>query len=356
MIRTCLITGMLVVSLVAAAAQRADISNARVETGNASIAQVMASARGTADDPVWIGWRVPMAPGLRDLCSTWSDGLTTVRGAFFEGSSGAPTPPATNVATRVVELESGAGLSIWIRVIDGRVERLRALQDDCPVDGGGRRLIQLPSVTPGQSVQFLESLLAPSSPSSDQNRRLATSALMTIALHADASVDALLGRYLTADADDHLRRTSASWTARARGARGFDRLAGLLSSPDTSLRQVAASAIAETREPDTLATLWRLAERDADEQVRATGLAGYAMMAPDADVPRIASRLTAESSDVVKRHAVRSLARRPAETSVSLLVTLARTSPDKTVRLEATRALSRSNHPAAIAYLAEVLR
>jgi HEAT repeat protein len=41
---------------------------------------------------------------------------------------------------------------------------------------------------------------------------------------------------------------------------------------------------------------------------------------------------------------------------VAVLVDLARTSPDKAVRTEAVRALSRTSHPQAVAYLAEILK
>ena len=356
MARTWLMAGTLVLVAGAAAAQQADIRNAQVETRATPIDRTVAALSG-ATDPIWIGWRVPMVTGPRELCGVWSDGTTTVRGAVLEERAGVPAPAATDAPVSVANLEAGTTLIVWLRVVDGRIERLRTVTDDCPVDGGGRQLIWLSSVSAVDSLRFLDTLLAPPALPADTHRRLATSALTAIALHADPAADAVLDRFLTPVADPALRNVAATWMARARGARGLTRLTDIVrAANDAALRRTATAAIAQTRQPDTLATLWRIAETDADEYVRAEAMGGYAELAPETEMTRVTARLAGEASDTVKQRAIRGLARRPAEASVPLLVTLARTSADKTVRLEAARVLSRSNHPAAIAYLAEVLR
>lgn len=344
----------LVVSLGAAAVQQADIRNAQVETRDMPIERTL-SALDTAADPVWVGWQVPMVSGLRDLCGTWSDGVTTIRGAVFEDGTRPLASATAGTPAPVAHLEAGTALLVWIRVVNGRVERLRLVSDDCPVDGGGRRLIWLSSVTSGDSVRFLDALLTPALPS-EGDRRRATAAVMGIALHADAAADVALDRLLTPTADTGLRNSAATWTARARGARGFAHLTALVGqeSTDVGLRRIVAAALAQTRHPDTLGTLWRIAETDSDDQVRAQALGGYAELAPESEVSRVGAKLANEPSDVVRQRAVRGLARRA--TAVPLLVSLARSSTDKVVRTEAVRALSHSSDPAAIAYLTEVLK
>ena len=360
MTRTSLVAGMLVVSLGAAAAQQADITNARVDTRTAgTIEQAIADAGGTTTDPVWVGWRVPMMPGLGDRCGTWSDGIATTRMAMLEEGPRERAPVAAPSAPRVAALEAGTGLSIWIRVVDGAAERLRAVSDDCPIDGGGRRLIQLDGIAPADSLRFLDTLRASSTLSPDAQRRLTSAAVGAIAQHAAGEADALLDRHLAAPAtDEALRTAAATWTARARGARGLSRLAALMeTSGDEALRRTVATAIAQSPQPEALSTLWRLASTDRDEHVRAAAASGYAIQAPDgAPIDQLTTRLAVESSDVVKRQIIRGIARRPADTGVPTLVNLARTSRDQVVRVEAVRALSRTNHPAAMAYLVEVLR
>lgn len=345
-----------IVLLLAAAPQQAQIRNAQVEERDAAIESAVTSVS-TSAEAVWVGWRVPMVAGLRELCSTWSDGTVNVRGATLEEgvrpldtSTGTPAP-------RVAELEAGTSLLVWLRVIDGQVERLRVISDDCPVDAGGRRVIWLRSVPVATSVQYLNIFLTLPTPSSDHHRRLATSAVMAIALHDDGTVAQMLDRLMTPTADAGLRRAAADWTARAGGARGFARLTAIVrSSADVDVRRAAAAALALTRQPDTLTTLWQIADTDRDDEIRAGALGGYAELAPDAQLGRLTTRLANEPSEAVRRRAVRGVARRPAASGIPALVALARSSTDAAVRTEAVRALSRSTDPTAVAYLTEVLK
>jgi hypothetical protein len=345
----------LVLSL-GAAPQQAQVRNAQIEERDVPIERAVASI-GTSADAVWVGWRVPMVGGLRDLCGTWSDGVTTVRGATLEDGTRAMAPTVPTDAGGATNLEAGTSLLVWLRVLDGQVERLRVVSDDCPVDAGGRQVIWLRSTPAADSARYLGAFLTLPTPSSDHHRRLAASAVMAIALHADRTAETMIDGLLTPTTDAALRRSAADWLARAGGARGFSRLTAVVrSNTDTGVRRAAAAAIVQTRQPDTLSTLWRMAETDADDEIRAGALAGYAELAPEADLARLTARLATEPSQPVRQRAVRGLARRPATSGVPALVALARTSTDAAVRTEAVRALSRSSDPAAIAYLTEVLR
>jgi hypothetical protein len=121
------------------------------------------------------------------------------------------------------------------------------------------------------------------------------------------------------------------------------------------MRRTLTSAIAETREADTLSTLLRLARGDADEHVRGEAVGGFAYLAAEPDVAEVRSVLTTDSSDGVRRRGVRGIARRPASSSIPILLDLARSSPNAVIRTESVRALSQSSHPAAISYLTSVL-
>jgi len=336
--------------------QQAQVRNAQIEERDMPIERAVTSI-GTSAEAVWVGWRVPMVSGLRDLCGMWSDGTTTVRGATLEDGTRSTAPAVTGSAPGVASLEAGTSLLVWVRVIGGQVERLRVVSDDCPVDAGGRQVIWLRSIPAGDSARYLGAFLTLPIPPSDHHRRLATSAVMAIALHADRAAETMLDGLLTPAADAALRRSAADWVARAGGASGFSRLTTLVrSDTDLGVRRAAAAALVQTRQPDTLATLWRIAESDVDEEIRAVALAGYAELAPEAELARVTRRLTTEPSQTVRQRAVRGLARRPAASGVPALVALARTSTDTAVRTEAVRALSRSSDPAAIAYLTEVLK
>ncbi len=339
---------------VSLAGQVPGLQNARPETAAGVTIGAAIAGAGTATEPAWVAWRIPMVPGDRDLCSTWSNGPTTVRGAALEDVPEGIVPTFERPPAGPVKLEAGTALLVWLRVIDRQVDRLRLLTDDCSTDAGGRRVVWLPSVHPAASVAFLDTLMPADGSSPESGRRLATSAIMAIALHADDSADVALDRRMES-ANRELRAAAVTWTARARGRRGFERIASLLSSvTEPAFRRSLTVALGETREPDTLARLRALALSDADAHVRGDAFFAYARLVPAADAPSVEALLGKDTSEEVRRRGVRGLARRPTG-ATDLLLKLARTSPDRVVRTEAVRALSQSSEPAARDYLRELL-
>lgn len=353
----------LVVSLLAgptAAAQGPAMQNARVETARATSIEAAVAEAAAGGDPTWVAWRASMVPGERNLCSTWSSGDTTTRGLLLEELPRDTALPQFTAPPASLRLEAGTSMLVFVRVVEGRVERVRVATDDCPIDGGGRRVLWL-AVSPEASTDFLSSLAAPADPSSEAARRIATTSIMAIALHADDSadvaLDALLGSTPTADARLAARGQAAQWTARARGRRGFERIVSLLQTErDAAYRRTLVAALAETRDPGTLPALLTIARSDADEQMRAEALFAFARLAPDDELPQVHTLLGSDASETVKRRGVRGLARRPAVASVPLLVALAESSADRVVRTEAVRALGQSRDPAATAFLARLLQ
>ena len=98
-----------------------------------------------------------------------------------------------------------------VRLLDGRVERLRTVGDDCPLDAGGRTVYWLQGVTPADSMKYLETLLKPTdSLNPAQEQRLSQSAVSAIALHRDPSADVILDRLATGDSRHDLRRSARS--------------------------------------------------------------------------------------------------------------------------------------------------
>lgn len=349
----------LLVSLGVPLPQQPAVQNGQVEArSDVSIERVVAEAAASVD-PVWIAWRVPMVPGDRDLCSTWSNGEVVSRGLVLEDLPRDAAQPGFQAPRGPVQLEAGASLVVLLRMAGGEVERVRVVAGDCPIDAGGRRVVWLSAITPATSVQYLDALTAPPALPADTHRRVASTAVMAIALHEDAAADRVLDRILSQpvapDGDTSLRSAAASWTARARGRRGFDRIVALLASErDAAFRRTLASTLAATREPETLSSLSTLARSDADEQVRAEAVFGLARLTPSSDLAQVRTLLANDASAVVKRRGVRGLAQRRSDDTIALLIDLARSS-DQVIRTEAVRAISRSSDPAAIAYLTSVL-
>src|SRR5580765_5230412 len=158
------------VSLLAAqqAPSPVQIQNGKVETrqGAAIDREIAAVSGASSTDPVWVAWRTPMIPGDRDMCSWYTDRLGTVRGSFVDdevrtSNFEVRTAPSITPPTGPVPLEAGTGLVVLARAVGGKVERLRTVSDDCPMDAGGRTVYWLSSVTPAESLRFLNTLTRP---------------------------------------------------------------------------------------------------------------------------------------------------------------------------------------------------
>jgi len=183
---------LFIVAAVGLTAQTPQIQNAQVETrAVTSLSRDVAALTAQATTPRWVAWQVPMIDGERGLCCTYySDGMVSpVRGCTMEptGPDAARTPPYFPTPTGPVQLEAGTTLTVYVRLVEGRIERMRVLSDDCPVDAGGREVQWLTGVSGADSVAFLKQLAIDESLDVDVRSRLATAAVRGIALHRDAA-------------------------------------------------------------------------------------------------------------------------------------------------------------------------
>ena len=353
---TVLISTLLAAAIVQTAAPFPPVQNARVETRQAASVDAAIRTLALPNEPVWIGWRVPMIDGDRTVCSSWNDGHTSVVGEMLEGRRTGDAP-VTFGATGTVRLEAGTQLVVLARVVDGRLDRLRSVDDGCPLDGGGRSVYWLSGISAAESVRYLDSLTHQGPLNITTNRRSAESAISALSLHRDATASAVLDRLSSRDSDRALRRQAFSALARTRGARGLQQLRTLLANePDTDMRQALTVAIAESPEPDATAALLTLARNDTTANVRADAANRYVRRAGAAGLPDAMALLNAERDDNVKRRIVNGIAELPPSVSTPALLALARTHTNLVVQKEAVSALSRSKDAAALSYLEELVR
>jgi hypothetical protein len=333
------------------------VQNATVETrAVSSLARDVAGA-GTGATPTWLGWRVPMVPGDRDVCSSWRDDQSYVRGTMLEPATGTVRPAFPAATGSTVALEAGTSLLILVRVIDGKVERLRTATDDCPLDAGGRRFVWLTAVSTAASLAYLETLVGPTALDTDTGERVARSAVGAIALHADGAADTILTRLLGAGSPAALRQEAVSWTARARGPSGRDRLIALVPrEADASFRRTLVSAIGQTRAAAAAAFLKEIARTDRDAGVRGDALYWYAQSGGAPAIGDVIAIVQSEKEESVQRRGLSSVARLPAQAGIAPLIDLARRTPDAAVKRNAVRALSESTDPQAAAFMVELIR
>jgi hypothetical protein len=335
------------------------VQNGRVETKAATSIDREIAAVGTSPDPAWLAWRVPMVDGEHNLCSTWfSDRSGYVRGDVLERSDNDYSAPKIAAPTGPVSLEGGTGLVVLVRIVDGKVERLRSLSDDCPMDAGGRGFTWLTGVTSAESLRFLDAFLRRDNTSLQQQRAFGDSAASAIALHRDPAADTILDRIATSDASTDNRRRAATWLAQYRGAHGLATLRTIIGSEkDPSTRQSFVTSLGQTRQPGTAEALLTLAQNDADPKIRAEAAYWYPQRAGGTSVNAVTAIIEKDTDDNVKRRAVSGLGRLPNDQGVPTLIDLAKaqkTSP--VVRKQAITVLGQSKDPRAVAYLEQLLK
>jgi HEAT repeat protein len=333
------------------------VQNARLETRQATSLDRELTSLGAGPDAVWAAWRVPMVDGDRRSCSTWqTDGAILYRGEVLEPNSTGSTMPPPATPPTSVSLESGTNLIILARLVGGRLERLRSVDDSCPIDANGRSVYWLNGITPAESLRYLDALTRQDALNIDGRRRIAESAVQAVALHRDAAADAVLDR-LAEGPDSGLRQTATSQLASVRGAHGFQTISRLIASErDRNTRRTLVSSLGQTRQPGTVDALLALARADTDPDVRASAVYAYATRAGQLGIANVLAIIEKDASEAVKQRAVSGLSRLPAAVAVPALIDLARTSPTLAVKKQAVTSLGQLKDARAIAFLEDLVK
>jgi hypothetical protein len=334
--------------------QMPPVSNGRLEPRQATSIDSAIAAVSAASEPVWIGWAVPLAEHRESLCTQWAPDLTSAPLTRIEPdtpmAAPAPSPPP-------VRLEGGANLVVLLRLVAGRVERLRTLDDECPIDAGGRTVQWLSGISASESVRYLATLIRAGSPMAASEQRVALAVVPAIALHRDPAADAPLDRLLAADdSSDAMVRQATLWMGSARGAHGFETLTGALGrATDPRRRRMLVTALGQSRQPKTADALYTLARTDPDAAVRAEAVHWYARQASAGVLGNVMGIIMGDTEDVVRRRAVSSLGLIAADNGVPALIQLARTGPSPVIRKEAVSTLARTTDARARAFLEELV-
>jgi HEAT repeat protein len=255
-------------------------------------------------------------------------------------------------------LEGGTGLVVLLRLIDGRLERMNRIADDCPIDAGGRTMYWLDGVTPADSLRVLDGYTREDAferLSMNARRNLTRAALDAIALHRDPGADAILDRIATSS-NSELRQPAVSLLGTRRGAHGFASLQKLLQGERVSGSRVEiVNAIGQTRESGTVGALRGLL-KDTDPKVRSAAVYHFAIRGGAPVISEVTAVVDNDADINVRKRAVSGLGRLPADTSIPLLIQIARKNPNAEVQKQAVSLLGQSKDPRAIAYLEEILK
>lgn len=248
-----------------ASGQPPQVANARLEARSAAagLAAVVSAELSARPGPAWIGWSVPTSHERSACC--WSDGDGSgCRGCRLEGKGGAFTTSDHGG----VRLEGPARVRVLLRAEGGRVARIRAFSEDCPLDAGGLAFVWLEDVRPTESVALLGRILR-----EDADRKLREQAIFALSQSAEpAAVDAIV-EAARRDPDGHVRGQALFWLAQtaSRRAQGAIR-AALDDDPELGVKKKAVFALSQLPKDEGVPLLIGVARTHASREVRSQAM------------------------------------------------------------------------------------
>ena len=337
------------------------ISNAKTETRSAAQGlerEVRAAeARGGV---AWIGYRMPMVAGPRQMCCYDTISDTAISGGMCRLESGGGVSMNTGDmrdrnGTRIT-LEPATEFLVLARLEGGGVTRVRTFTPDCDLDATNMPLVWLTDVKPDESVAWLSSLVASSPDSGEQHDRVGKTAMSAVALHNVPSADHALETFVAPARPEWLRADTAFWLGNARGEAGARLLARMIAQdPSDKVRDKVAFGLSVSKVPAALTTLIAAARDDRSTKVRGQALFWLAQKAGKDAVAVITNAIDNDPETEVKKKAVFALSQLPKDEGVPKLMDVARNNRNPEVRKQAMFWLGQTHDPRAVKFFEEIL-
>ncbi len=349
-----------VLSAVPGAAQ-GRISNAKTETRSAAQGLEREVRAASARPGVtWIGYRVPMVAGPRQMCCFDTISDTSLSGGMCRLESGGGVSMNTGDfrdrnGLRIA-LEPATELLVMARLEGGTVTRVRTFTPDCDIDATAMPLVWLNDVKPDESIAWLGSLVAASPVSGDQHDRVGKTAMSAVAMHDVAAADRALEGFVAPASPEWLRAETAFWLGSARGEPGARLLARMITQdPSDKVRDKAAFGLSVSKAPLALTTLIAAAKDDKSTRVRSQALFWLAQRAGKEAMAAITNAIDNDPETEVKKKAVFALSQLPKDEGVPKLMEVARTNRNPEVRKQAMFWLGQTKDPRAVKFFEEIL-
>jgi hypothetical protein len=337
------------------------ILNAKTETRSAAQGLERevraAAARGGV---TWIGYRMPMVAGPRQMCcfdtisdSSFSGGMCRLESG---GGVSMNTGDLRDRNGQRVALEPATEFIVLARLEGGAVSRVRTFTPDCDIDATALPLVWLTDVKPDDSVAWLASLVAAAPDSGDRHDRVGKTAMSAVALHDAPSADRALEGFVAASSPEWLRGETAFWLGSTRGEPGARLLARMLDGdPSDKVRDKAAFGLSVSKSPAALTRLIAAARADKSGKVRGQALFWLAQKAGKEAVAVITSAIDNDPETEVKKKAVFALSQLPKDEGVPKLMEVARNNRNPEVRKQAMFWLGQTHDPRAVQFFEEIL-
>jgi hypothetical protein len=351
---------VLAVALQGAAAQ-GRITNAQTDTRSAAQGlepQVRATAaRGGVS---WIGYRVPMIAGPRQMCCFDTISTADAAGGVCRLESGSGVSMSTggrfDSRSGRIALEPATEFLVLARIENGAVSRVRTFTPDCDIDATGLTMVWITDVKPDESVAWLSSLVNTSAESGEQHDRVGKTALTAIAMHNGPSADRALERFVAPARPEWLRGDTSFWLGNSRGEAGARLLIRMIAQdPSDKVREKVTFGLSQSHVPSALTTLLATARDDRSTKVRSQALFWLAQKAGKEAVAAINDAIANDPDTEVKKKAVFALSQLPKDEGVPRLMDVARTNKNPEVRKQAMFWLGQSHDPRAVKFFEDIL-
>lgn len=237
-------------------------SNARTETRSAAQGLTRELQAAAARSGVtWVGYRVPMIPGPRQMCCY--DSTSSISGdccgmCRLESGGGVTmtTGDSQQRGTRVV-LEPATEFLVLARFENGAVTRIRTFTPDCDVDASGQSVVWLTDVKPEESVAWLDSLTG------------MKQAVHAIAMHSAPSALNVLIRTARQDGDRRRRSDALFWLAQRAGQQAVATITDAINNdPETEVKKKAVFALSQLPHDEGVPRLIEIARTHRNPEVK----------------------------------------------------------------------------------------
>jgi hypothetical protein len=350
-----LIAGLLLVSATAAA--QPNIRNAKIESRpGANLAATFESLSASAE-PVWIGYAVAAQDPEWNACCYRDGNECCGRCELDEGRRSGGESATIGAKRGPIALEGTSQVAVLYKVENRQVQRIRAYSASCELDAGGRTLYWLTDVSMPASIELLVKHASRPTADGEGHDRVMDGAMLAIAAHKDPAADRALAALMGKDKPERMRKQAAFWAANQRGRAGFELVRGALldASNETAFRKHAVFAVTQSREPEAVDTLMRVAKSDASPDVRGEAIFWLAQKAGKKAASAITDAIENDPETKVKERAVFALSQLPKDDGVPKLIDVARTNRNPAVRKQAIFWLGQSKDPRALDFFSEIL-
>src|SRR6266404_4619514 len=317
------------------------ITNAKAEEREvkAGLAQEVDTWTAAADKAQWLGYSVPAVAGDHKMCCGDSGG---------DWNGGRGCGPC--------RLEGPGNIVILLRAEGRKIQKTRAVSENCVLDAGGLQITWLTGVKAADSVKLLERFVDSKELDERGGDRLSRGALMAIAMHGDASADQALAGFVAPDKLEGMRKEAAFWAGEARGAAGVQLLKRMAKEdPSSEVRAQVTFALSISRENNAVDEMIRMAHEDSSGHVRGQALFWLAQKAGNKASGAISGAIENDPDTEVKKKAVFALSQLPKDDGVPKLIQVAQNNRNREVRKQAMFWLGQSNDPRALEFFEKVL-